>query len=228
MYEATMLLITVAGIQLVALVTPGPDFFLISQVAVSHSRREAMMAVIGVTIGVAVWALVALLGLHVLVKKLPWIQAILYLAGGSYLSYLGTLLMRSCYSQLQQKRMQHQQDLVEAGNEPTVEIEKQYKNRLLLKGLLTNLANPKALIYFGSVFVLFVGDNVSNVMRVEIFVLVILLTLLWFGIVAVVFSMPKPKAIYQKAGAYIDGFAGILFLVFGLSLVYEAVVMLLQ
>lgn len=224
MYEATMLLITVAGIQLVALVTPGPDFFLISQVAVSHSRRDAMMAVIGVTIGVAVWALVALLGLHVLVKKLPWIQAILYLAGGSYLSYLGSLLMRSCFAQLHRKRNQGSQ-VISDSNVPTVEIEKQYKNRLLLKGLFTNLANPKALIYFGSVFVLFVGDNVSNVMRVEIFVLVTALTLLWFGVVAIVFSLPKPKAVYQRAGAYIDGFAGILFLVFGLSLVYEAIMM---
>lgn len=224
MYEATMLLITVAGIQLVALVTPGPDFFLISQVAVSHSRRDAMMAVIGVTIGVAVWALVALLGLHVLVKKLPWIQAILYLAGGSYLSYLGSLLMRSCFAQLHRKRNQGSQ-VISDSNVPTVEIEKQYKNRLLLKGLFTNLANPKALIYFGSVFVLFVGDNVSNVMRVEIFVLVTALTLLWFGVVAIVFSLPKPKALYQRAGAYIDGFAGILFLVFGLSLVYEAIMM---
>lgn len=226
MYEATMLLITVAGIQLVALVTPGPDFFLISQVAVSHSRRDAMMAVIGVTIGVAVWALVALLGLHVLVKKLPWIQAILYLAGGSYLSYLGSLLMRSCFAQLHRKRNQGSQ-VISDSNVPTVEIEKQYKNRLLLKGLFTNLANPKALIYFGSVFVLFVGDNVSNVMRVEIFVLVTALTLLWFGVVAIVFSLPKPKALYQRAGAYIDGFAGILFLVFGLSLVYEAIMMLI-
>ena len=224
MYEATMLLITVAGIQLVALVTPGPDFFLISQVAVSHSRRDAMMAVIGVTIGVAVWALVALLGLHVLVKKLPWIQAILYLAGGSYLSYLGSLLMRSCFAQLHRKRNQGSQ-VISDSNVPTVEIEKQYKNRLLLKGLFTNLANPKALIYFGSVFVLFVGDNVSNVMRVEIFVLVTALTLLWFGVVAIVFSLPKPKAVYQRAGAYIDGFAGILFLVFGLSLVCEAIMM---
>lgn len=228
MYEATMLLITVAGIQLVALVTPGPDFFLISQVAVSHSRRDAMMAVIGVTLGVALWALVALLGLHVLVKKLPWIQAVLYLAGGCYLSYLGILLLRSGYQQLQYKKnsgggtSELEEDFTE------VKIEKQYKNKLLLKGLFTNLANPKALIYFGSVFVLFVGDNVSNVMRVEIFVLVLLLTILWFSVVAVVFSMPKPKAIYQKAGAYIDGFAGILFLVFGLNLVYQAVEMFLE
>ncbi len=36
------------------------------------------------------------------------------------------------------------------------------RGRSFLKGLLTNLANPKAIIYFGSVFSLFVGDNVGT------------------------------------------------------------------
>ena len=39
-----------------------------------------------------------------------------------------------------------------------------------MKGLLTNLANPKAIIYFGSVFSLFVGDNVGTGARWGIFV----------------------------------------------------------
>ena len=111
--------------------------------------------------------------------------------------------------------------------EPEIKIEKRFKNKLLLKGLITNLANPKALIYFGSVFVLYVGENVSNMMRVEIFVLVIILTLLWFTLVAILFSMPKPKAIYQSISAYIDGGTGILFLLFGLMLIYQAVQMML-
>lgn len=224
MYEATMLLITVAGIHLMALITPGPDFFLVTQVAVSHSRREATMAVIGITLGVAVWAIVALLGLHVLVEKLPWIQTILYFAGGSYLSYLGYLLLRSSFIQIKGQKNIHTglsgDNSVEI---PEVKIEKQYKNRLLLKGLLTNLANPKALIYFGSVFVLFVGGQVSNVVRVEIFALVVIETFLWFMLVVMLFSLPKLKAVYQRAGGYIDGIAGIFFLGFGLNLIYQSV-----
>lgn len=225
MYEATMLLLTLAGIQLVALISPGPDFFLITQVAVSHSRREAFMAVFGVTIGVAVWALIALLGLHLLVEQFPWIQGALYLAGGSYLSYLGLLLLKSGL------RARHQQKQGIANNVTEKVMARIVDERkgveFLFKGLLTNLANPKALIYFGSVFVLFVGDNISNIMRVEIFALVVILTFLWFAVVAILFSLPKPKAIYQKLGAYIDATAGALFLLFGLNLLYQGSTMLL-
>ncbi|UNM97605.1 LysE family transporter [Ignatzschineria rhizosphaerae] len=224
-----MLLITVAGIHLMALITPGPDFFLVTQVAVSHSRREATMAVIGITLGVAVWAVVALLGLHVLVEKLPWIQTILYFAGGSYLSYLGYLLLRSSYIQIKRQKNVHTGRVGdESESAPKIQIEKQYKNRLLLKGLLTNLANPKALIYFGSVFVLFVGGQVSNVVRVEIFALVVIETFLWFMLVAILFSLPKLKALYQSVGGYIDGIAGIFFVGFGLNLIYQSIMALIS
>lgn len=47
-----------------------------------------------------------------------------------------------------------------AAVEPQVELAR--SGRSFLKGLLTNLANPKAIIYFGSVFSLFVGDSVSS------------------------------------------------------------------
>jgi hypothetical protein len=42
-----------------------------------------------------------------------------------------------------------------------------------VKGLLTNLANPKAIIYFGSVFSLFVGDSVGAGARWGIFLLIV-------------------------------------------------------
>lgn len=229
MYETAKLLMIVAGIHWTALILPGPDFFLVTQVAVSHSRREALMTVIGITLGVAVWAVVALLGLHVLVERLPWIQTILYFAGGAYLSYLGVLLLRSSFSQIRKQRQAKIGHYAQASEElPEIKIEKQYKNRLLLKGLMTNLANPKALIYFGSVFVLFVGDQVSNVVRVEIFALVVIETFLWFMLVSLLFSLPKLKAIYQKVGAYIDGVAGIVFAGFALNLIYQAVVQLIN
>ena len=239
MYEATMLLITVAGIHLMALVTPGPDLFLITQVAVSHTRRDAMMAVIGITLGVAVWAIVALLGLHVLVERLPWIQTMLYFAGGGYLSYLGIILLRASIRQLKRSHIRANDDSTDVlgeGNLALGESENKSENKssakagyqFLLNGLFTNLANPKALIYFGSVFVIFVGGQVSNIVRGEIFTLVVIETFLWFTLVTILFSLPKPKAVYLKAGAYIDGTAGIFFLGFGVSLIYQAIMQVIN
>ena len=40
-----MLFLTVAMVHIVALMSPGPDFFFVSQTAVSRSRKEAMMGV---------------------------------------------------------------------------------------------------------------------------------------------------------------------------------------
>ncbi len=44
-----MLFLTVAMVHIVALMSPGPDFFFVSQTAVSRSRKEAMMGVLGIT-----------------------------------------------------------------------------------------------------------------------------------------------------------------------------------
>ena len=69
-----MLLLTVAVVHFIALLSPGPDFFFVSQTAVSRSRREAMMGVLGITVGVMVWAGVALLGLHLILEKMAWLH----------------------------------------------------------------------------------------------------------------------------------------------------------
>lgn len=66
-----MLFLTVAMVHIVALMSPGPDFFFVSQTAVSRSRKEAMMGVLGITCGVMVWAGIALLGLHLIIEKWP-------------------------------------------------------------------------------------------------------------------------------------------------------------
>ncbi len=65
-----MLFFTVAMVHIVALMSP-PRFFFVSQTAVSRSRKEAMMGVLGITCGVMVWAGVALLGLHLIIEKWP-------------------------------------------------------------------------------------------------------------------------------------------------------------
>lgn len=75
-----MLFLTVALVHIVALMSPGPDFFFVSQTAVSRSRKEAMMGVLGITMGVMVWAAVALLGLNLILAKMARCITSLWLA----------------------------------------------------------------------------------------------------------------------------------------------------
>ncbi|VEB51904.1 threonine efflux system [Salmonella enterica subsp. enterica] len=86
---------------------------------------------------------------------------------------------------------------------------------------MTNLSNPKAIIYFGSrFFPLFVGDNVGAAARWGIFALITLETMAWFTVVASLFSRcRKCAAAIRRLAKWIDGFAGALFAGFGIHLI---------
>ncbi|SNY78178.1 threonine export protein RhtC [Enterobacter sp. CC120223-11] len=201
-----MLFLTVAMVHLIALMSPGPDFFFVSQTAVSRSRKEAMMGVLGITAGVMVWAGVALLGLHLILEKMAWLHNIIMVGGGLYLCWMGYQMLRGA--------LKKSEAPVEA---PEVELAQGGKS--FLKGLLTNLANPKAIIYFGSVFSLFVGDDIGGAERWGIFLLIIVETFAWFTVVASLFAMPAMRRGYQRMAKWIDGVAGTLFAGFGIHLI---------
>ncbi|HIF5899261.1 TPA: threonine export protein RhtC [Raoultella ornithinolytica] len=201
-----MLFLTVALVHIIALMSPGPDFFFVSQTAVSRSRKEALMGVLRITCGVMVWAGVALLGLHLIIEKMAWLHTIIMVGGGLYLCWMGYQMLRGALKKSDAPAPEPQVELARSG-------------RSFLKGLLTNLANPKAIIYFGSVFSLFVGDNVGTGERWGIFLLIVLETLTWFTVVASLFALPAMRRGYQRMAKWIDGIAGTLFAGFGIHLI---------
>jgi threonine efflux protein len=204
-----MLFLAVALMHLVALMSPGPDFFFISQLAVSRSRREAMMGVVGISLGVMIWAAVALLGLNLLLQQLAWLHQIITVAGGLYLCWMGWKLFCAA---------RDQRTITASSTELKPACQK--SGRSLIRGLLTNLSNPKAIIYFGSVFSLFIGKEVGAQARWGLFVLITAETFVWFTLVAIVFALPTMRRGYQRMAQWIDGFAGVLFTGFGLHLIF--------
>lgn len=204
-----MLFLMVAMMHMIALASPGPDFFFVSQTAASRSRKEAMMGVIGITLGVAVWAAVALMGLHLILQKMAWLHQIITVGGGLYLCWMGWQLLKSARS----KKQAGETEVVETA------VALPANGRTFMRGLLTNLSNPKAVIYFGSVFSMFVGDSVTGGERWGLFILIIAETLAWFTLVALVFALPAMRRGYQRLAKWIDGVAGVVFAGFGVALI---------
>lgn len=204
-----ILFLTVAMMHIIALVSPGPDFFFVSQTAASRSRKDAMMGVVGITLGVAVWAAVALMGLHLILQKMAWLHDIITIGGGLYLCWMGWQLLKSARA----KKSVGETDIAEAA------VTLPAGGRTFMRGFLTNLSNPKAVIYFGSVFSLFVGDSVSSAARGGLFIMIVAETFAWFSIVALVFALPKMRRGYQRLAKWIDGVAGVVFTGFGIGLI---------
>jgi threonine efflux protein len=203
------LFITIAIVQIIALMTPGPDFFFVSQTAVSRSRHEAMAGVAGITLGVAVWSALALLGLQLLLHKLIWLEHVIAIAGGLYLCWMGLKMLRAA--------------LAKPSPGQTTEPVKVFVGgwRSLRNGLFTNLANPKVVIYFGSIFSAFVGAGVSSGARWGLWAMVVAETFLWFSFVAGCFALPVMRRGYLRISRWIDGCAGAVFMLFGLHLIFS-------
>lgn len=201
------LFLTIALVQLIALASPGPDFFFVSQTAVSRSRRQALAGVVGITLGVMFWSALALLGLQLLLQRLAWLQQLLMIAGGLYLLWMGLRMLRGALRK------------PAASSEPAVVVQGS-DWATLRAGLFTNLANPKVVIYFGSVFSAFLGDHVDSSLRWGLWLLVVVETLLWFCLVASLFALPPMRRGYLRLSRWIDGFAGAVFVLFGLHLIF--------
>jgi threonine efflux protein len=81
------------------------------------------------------------------------------------------------------------------------------------------MANPKAAIYFGSIFANFIGPTTTAASKALIFACVALESLLWFLLVATLFSSPWMQRFYSRAQLWIDRVAGVAFVLLGLKLI---------
>ncbi|KAA8735088.1 threonine export protein RhtC [Acinetobacter qingfengensis] len=201
-------LCTLAFIQFCALITPGPDFLIVSQTAISRSRKDSFIVALGVTASVMVWALLALMGLNIIFEKMSWLKHIMLVLGGLYLCWLGYKLLRSAFTKKENTFQQA----------PTVDMPTSAW-LYFLKGFLTNISNPKAIIYFGSIFSVFLTNPALDQWHSLLFIIVSVETLLWFSLVAFIFSLPKFKLAYENSAKWIDGISGGLFTALGVYLI---------
>ncbi|QDJ12792.1 hypothetical protein CEP45_02570 [Mergibacter septicus] len=197
-------------VHLIGLMTPGPDFFYITKTSTGSSRRNAICAVVGITIGVCFWAASAILGLAILLHKNPELHGIIVLLGGSYLTYIGSKMLRS-----------KQKVVFSALTEVEINRQTSWWHEII-KGLMVNLSNAKVVIYFSSVMSLYLSGLNGIEQILIVFFLIIVETFLYFYLVVILFSHKIAKHLYATYSLWLDRFAGIVFSCFGGYLIYTA------
>ena len=188
------------------LLSPGPDFFYVSRAAAIHSRRTAIYGVIGITIGVTIWATAAVLGLTVVFKTMPALQGIVMALGGSYLFYLGVKMARVTTNAV--------------FDESNLVQNTASKNEII-KGLLVNLSNAKVVIYFSSVMSFVLVNIIETWQILTALFLITIETFVYFYVISILFSRPFTKRFYSRYSRYIDNVSGVIFILFGAYLIYS-------
>lgn len=207
------LLLTICSLHFIAKLSPGPDVLLVAKSSASTTRQNTLKIVLGISVGIIVWVVLTLLGFTVLIEQWPWIQQVLMFIGGFFLAKMGYAMLKGGILHLKQETLLQGV------------MSEQPKNYFIM-GLLTNLSNPKTLIYFSSVFSLALSSSANSHLKSQLAVIIPIQTFLVFSLFMLIMSMPKVKSIYQKSGSYIDIVSGALFLIFALWLWLDAIQLL--
>lgn len=119
------------GALAVAYLVPGPDMLLILQVGARQGRTPALAVALGLGLARSIHVALAALGLAALLRAAPVAFEILRIAGAAYLVWLGVAILRN----------------PSAAPTPAGRTNVGSRRAALRRGLLTNLLNPKALLF---------------------------------------------------------------------------------
>ena len=190
-----------AGFLLVAAVvicTPGQDTALTIRNALAGGRRSGLGTALGVALGQAVWTVAAAAGLVAVLRASQPAFTALRLAGAAYLVYLG---LQSLVAALR-RRDPHQ-----------VPVARTTPGGSLGQGLVSNLANPKMVVFFTSLLPQF-GDAFATLLTLGL--LFSLLTGVWLAGYAVGAARARRLLARERIRRAFEAVTGVVLVALGL------------
>lgn len=197
-------LLTVAGIHLLACMSPGPDFLLVSQASLVGTRKNGIFTALGIALGLPVHIGYCLLGIGLLISQSILLFSAIKLLGAGYLIYLGVNSFRSKHVQV---------DTMENAT-----LKQKNPRQAFLAGLLTNILNPKVSLFFLALFTQVISPETPLWVQLIYAMEMVTVTFVWFALVATVLSVPNFKNKFLKASHIIDRVFGGLLIALGIKI----------
>ncbi|WP_319584422.1 LysE family transporter [uncultured Pseudodesulfovibrio sp.] len=187
-----------------AVILPGPNFLIAARSGLTATRGRALLTALGIATGSVTWAFSAMVGLHALFLAFAWLYGAVKILGGLYLLYVGVTVIRSAFAKQEQAM-----ETADPGRAGGYRI-----------GLLTNLSNPKSAAFFGSMFLTLLPPQLTPLQALATLALVFAISLSWYSLVAVGFSLGFMHRGYQRIRKGLSACIGSLMVFFGLRLIF--------
>lgn len=183
-----------------ALLSPGPDFFLIVGHAVRRRLHGSFFICAGITTGNALYIILAIAGWSA-IRQSPVLYSLLELAGALYLFWLGWMLIRS--SRTAAFTIEELQPLSPL--------------KQLAMGLSSALLNPKNAIFYLTLMTVIIGESATLAQQTFVGIWMTSLVFFWDVGLAAVISHRKTQETLAKripcielvAGGVLIFFAGV-------------------
>ncbi len=201
--------ITIATIHLLAVMSPGPDFVLISRNSLVFLRKTGIYTSLGLALGILVHVTYSIIGIGYLVSKSVLLFSIIKYIGAGYLFYIG-------YKSLTAKRAKNTLESVTA----TVELT---PIQAVKMGFITNVTNPKVTLFFLSLFTQIINPATPIAWQILYGLEMAVVTFLWFALVATLFSVKLIKERFSGIQYYLEKVMGGILMAFGIKLALSKV-----
>jgi len=197
---------TVAVVHLFAVVSPGPDFAVVVRQSVGSGLRSGIVTALGIGCGNCLHVGYSLLGIGLLISQSVVVFNILKWLAAGYLFYLGIKALRA------------RPATPGAADES---VPRQQGWRAFSVGFITCALNPKATLFFLSLFAVVISAQTPSWARAVYGVYLTIATTLWFCLVARLFSLPQIRAGFTRMGHWFDRAMGAVLVGLGLHLVFS-------
>jgi len=187
----------------IALLSPGPDFAMILKQSITYGKRSSIFASIGIGLGISVHVVYTVLGIGFIISKSIILFNIIKYMGAAYLIYLGYMSLKSKGMKLENGTAYNQKSMSDL--------------KSFGVGFLTNALNPKATLFFLSMFTVVVSINTPMHIQALYGIFCIFATMFWFVGTSLVLSHRKVKAFFNLFGVWFDRVIGVVLISLGIK-----------
>lgn len=188
---------TITLIYTLAVISPGPDFIIAVRNSLTYSRKTGIWTAVGFGAGISIHILYSFAGLAFLISKYILLFNTIKFIGAGYLVYIGIKSLRSKSSKINIEKQEKKED---------ISAKAAFKI-----GFLTNVLNPKATLFFLSLFTLAITQTTPLYVTGIISIILISETIVWFSLVAIFLTQEKIRTAFGKyQGLFNKTFGGLL------------------
>ena len=188
---------------LIALTSPGPDTAIVLRQVSLHGRVEGIKAAIGIGLGIYVHCLLAINGISLIILSNDLYKLIISIIGGVYIFYLGMTMFLS-------------------NSQVSTEINNNQSKNSFLNGLITNIFNIKAFLFFVSLFSIII-DNLNGIYFYIYPIYFAAMSSIWFIFLSFVVTTSKNKTFNVYSNKYISSAMSIILCAIGLLILIRSI-----
>ena len=193
----------------VVIVVPGADLALVMRQSITHGRRAAILTSLGLGASLLFHVSYTILGIGLIVSQSIIAFNIVKWCGAAYLLYLGYRSLKDANQPIAP---------VENGAEAGLPIS---DLKAFAMGFVTNALNPKAVVFFLSLFSSLISLQTPVVVKAGYGLVMASSLVLWFIGVSLFFTIPAVRDGFLRAGRWIMRVTGLVFIGLGLKLATE-------